>query len=417
MVNITGKAEIFGEIQLNGAKNSALPIMVAACLCSDDVILRNIPTSLNDVKVLLSLLREIGFVIDEIDNTTLHYKLDKTKALNPIVTGEASRIRYSLLLLALLLSKCRNVSVPSPGGCNIGERKYDIHLYLLEKMGAKISDDLKTITGKIDGPFKGTDLLFHIATTSGSENAIIAAAISDGVTKIKNANTRPEVIDLINFLNKMGAKIAYKTRYIEVEGVPSLGGGEYYILDDSHEAVTYMILAAMARGEIKIKNFDTRYIQTDIELLRQIGVEIFEWGGSLFVSAKNKKLKPFSMATSPYPGINSDMQPMFAALAATIEGESIITDTRFTDRFQYVDQFIKFGIDIENYQNCAIIHGGKPLSPTNVIATDLRAGAALTLLALVTEGNTCIDNYYQTERGYMNIVSKIADIGGRIERI
>lgn len=417
MVEVIGRSEIFGEISLNGAKNSALPIMVAACLCNEDVLLKNIPTKLNDVQILLSVLREIGFIVEKIDDTTLLYKEPGNKLVNHIVSGDASKIRYSLLLLALLLSKCGKVCVSSPGGCNIGDRKYDIHLYLLEQMGATIKDDLRMIKGELKGKFQGADLLFHIATTSGSENAIIAAAISEGITTIKNANTRPEVIDLINFINKMGGKINYSTRYIQIEGVNRLNGGEYEILSDSHEGVTYIILAAMARGQIRINNFNTNLIKEDTDLLRKIGVDIFEWGNAVFASAKNKKLSPFSMATSPYPGINSDMQPLFAALAATVEGESIITDTRFTDRFQYVDEFKKFGIDIVNYQNCAIIHGGKPFQGTDVYATDLRAGAALTLLGLVGEGVTRIDNYYQTERGYVEIINKISKIGGQISRI
>ena len=268
-----------------------------------------------------------------------------------------------------------------------------------------------------DKKLSGADLLFHIATTSGSEGAIIAAVLANGKTTVRNANTRPEVIDLIDFLNAMGADITYSTRYIEINGVDNLNGGVYTVLKDSHEAVSYMILATLMRSEIVIKDFDTRFIREDVALLKEIGAEVFEWGGNVYLSAKGKTLRPFSMATSPYPGINSDMQPLFAALACTIEGESIITDTRFTERFQYVDEFRKFGFDIVNYQNCAIIRGGKKISGTDVWATDLRAGAALTFLGVWADGETRIDNYYQICRGYVNIIEKLGSLGVEITEI
>ena len=219
---------------------------------------------------------------------------------------------------------------------------------------------------------------------------------------------------MINFLNKMGADITYKTRYIEINGVKELFGGEYTIIKDSHEAVSYMILAAMLRSEIVIKEFNIDYITEDVRLLRHIGVDVFTWGKNVYITAKGKRLEPFSMATAPYPGINSDMQPLFAALACTIEGESIVTDTRFTERFQYVNEFRKFGLDIENYENCAVIHGRQFIKGEKVFATDLRAGAALTFLGCWARGITQIDNYYQTERGYVNNVEKLRQLGVKI---
>lgn len=415
MITVLGGKEIFGEINLSGAKNSALPIIVAACLASDDVVLNNIPVALNDVQVLIAVLRDLGYKI-VVEGNSLYFNKPNMQTISTVVSDEASKIRYSLLLLPLLLSARGKVSNPSPGGCNLGDRKYDIHLDLLQRLGAQIDDNLERITGKLEDGFKGCELLFHTATTSGSESAIIAAAISKGKTIIKNANTRPEVIDLINFLNHLGAKITYKTRYIEIEGVDKLDGGEYEIISDSHEGVSYIILAAMTRSEIKINNFNTKFIKEDVELLRSIGVEIFKWHNDLYVSAKNRELRPFSMATSPYPGINSDMQPLLAALATTIQGESIITDTRFTERFQYVEEFLKLGADIDNYQNCAIIQGGKTLTGAAVYATDLRAGAALTFLAAVAQGKTTIENYYQTERGYANIFEKMQGLGITMKR-
>ncbi|MBR4852391.1 MAG: UDP-N-acetylglucosamine 1-carboxyvinyltransferase, partial [Clostridia bacterium] len=386
-------------------------------LCKGKVVLKNMPTEINDVKVMVNLLREAGMNVS-VDCEAKTIVIDKPEdfVCNTAFSSEASKIRYSLLLMPLGLSLRDMVSIPSPGGCNLGDRKYDIHIETLEKLGASVVDDGTTISCKKSDTLKGTELLFHIATTSGSEAAIIAGALANGKTVIKNANTRPEVIDLVNFLNQMGAKIKYKTRYIEIEGVSELHGGEYSILSDRHEGMSYAILAAMCRGEIRIKNFTEEFVKEDVELLREIGVDIFPWGGDLFVSAKSRELKPFSMATGAYPGINSDMQPLFAALALTIQGETLITDTRFTGRFQYVSEFKKLGACIENYENCVIIQGGAELLGTDVVATDLRAGAALTFLGGVAKGTTMISNYYQTERGYENIVDKLKKIGFIIEK-
>lgn len=410
MINISGAKSVFGQISLSGAKNAALPILVASCLCKGTVRLHNMPIELNDVKVLISILKEIGYCIEIEDHCVIIKDPAKT-TVKSVIPDAASRIRYSLLLLPLLLGHTGEVDDPIPGGCKLGDRKYDIHIDSLRKLGAQIEESESRISGTLAGRFAGNELLFHIATTSGSESAVIAAVLAKGRTIIKNANTRPEVIDMINFLNVMGANISYKTRYIEVNGVNELHGGDYTIVKDSHEAVSYMIFAAMMRSEIMIKDFDLRFIEEDVKLLRQIGVDIFEWGNNVYVSAKEKNLKPFSMSTSPYPGINSDMQPLFAALACTIEGESIVTDTRFTERFQYVDEFRKFGFDIVNYENCAVIHGTRSIQGTSVYATDLRAGAALTFLGCWADGITQIENYYQTKRGYVGIIDKIRSLG------
>lgn len=414
MVSIKGTDKIFGEVRLSGAKNAALPLIVGACLCSEPVTLHNMPVELNDLKVMVDVLRDIGFSIEINGHSVTVSRSDEIKSEVP---EEASKIRYSLLLLPLLITLTGSVSNPLPGGCNLGDRKYDIHLEALRKLGADIIEEEYCISGKAEKRLSGADLLFHIATTSGSEGAIIAAALAQGKTTVRNANTRPEVIDLIDFLNAMGADITYSTRYIEINGVSSLHGGEYTVLKDSHEAVSYMILATLMRSEIMIKDFDTRFIREDVALLEAIGADVFEWGGSVYLSAKGKELKPFSLTTAPYPGINSDMQPLFAALACTIAGESIITDTRFTERFRYVDEFKKLGADIVNYQNCAVIRGGKRLSGTEVWATDLRAGVALTLLGVWAQGETKIDNYYQTQRGYVNIIEKLRGLGVEISEI
>ena len=407
--------EISGDIILSGSKNAALPILLSTLLCDDIVILKNVPLELNDIKVAIDILQDFGTEITKINDSTIEIS-NKKQDIKERVLESANLIRSSLVFLSILLNIKDEIYVPLPGGDQIGERRYDIHLASLREMGAEINEEDKYFHAKINGKFKSRHLNFHTATTTGTENVIIAALFAPGKTVIENANTRPEVIDFTNFLNKVGAKITYNTRFVEIEGVDKLHGGEFEIMPGRDEALTYAILAGMVRGEICIKNFNLKYVQTDVSLLKQIGIDIFEFGNDVYISAKKKQLKPFSMATAPYPGINSDMQPLFAALAATIEGESIITDMRFETRFQYVNEFKKFKINIKNYSNTCIIYGGETIQGNEVVATDLRCGAALILLGCVAENKTIIKNSYEIDRGYIDIASKLNYLGCNIKK-
>ena len=408
VVRIEHADSMIGEISLSGAKNASLPIVAATALTGAGTLVHNVPFELKDIQVLLNVMSDMGVKWHSCKHDLY---IDSVNAIDGFASEDAGKIRSGLILLPIFASLCGRASIPIPGGCKLGDRKYDILLDCIRKMGADVVEKNDRISVSIENKFKGIDTSFHIATTIGSENIILAGCLANGETVARNANTRPEVIDLANFLNKSGASISHKTRILTIKGVKELGCSEYEVMADRHEAVSYMILAAMHRGELCIRNFNLEYIKEDVELLRRIGVSIYEWGNDVYVSAKNKELKPFSMVTYPYPGINSDMQPLFAALAATIPGESIITDTRFTERFQYVDEFKKLGIDITNYENCAIIQGGKMLTGTNVTAIDLRAGAALTFLGTLADGVTIVDNFYQVERGYANIIQNFHKLG------
>lgn len=414
MYIIEGANTISGGVSLGGAKNIALPVLAAACACGGDVRLENMPLSLNDVRVLIDTLRECGFVIEE-DGKTVLVRNSAVKTINPVAPPVAGKIRYSLLLLSLLLQHAGKAAIPLPGGCDIGERKFDIHLDSLEKMGAKTRSDDRQISAEA-AFLSGARLIFHTATTSGTENVLIAAATAKGKTVIENAHTSPEIVSLINFLVQMGAKITWRTRYIEIEGVPALSGGEFTIPPDRNEAVTFMCLAAMARGRVTLKNFDLGNVREDVLLLRRIGAEVEPSGSGAIADAAGKTLEPFHLCTAPFPGI-SDMQTLFAALAATVVGESVITDMRFNTRFAYVGEFRKMGIDIYNYENSGIIYGGKRPAGAAVRATDLRAGAALCLLGAIAKGRTEISNVYQIERGYEDFVEKLRALGVDITRI
>ncbi|MDD5458688.1 MAG: UDP-N-acetylglucosamine 1-carboxyvinyltransferase [Phycisphaerae bacterium] len=408
---INGPVKLKGSITIRGAKNATLPILIAAALSDQDVALTNVPTEFNDVSMTLKALEYIGCRVTKDDGIV---KINAANIAESILPEEiSSKFRYSLLFLGLLAARRGHSKVYLPGGCKLGERKFDLHLEGLRALGANVelTDDAIEVYAN---NLKGADINFYLPTTSGTENIILAACFAKGRTRIFNANTRPEIVDLGKFLNQLGAKVSVKNRMVEVEGPVVLSGGPYNIMPGWDEAVTYMLAAGMTLSEICIQNFNLDYIQQDVAYMRQAGIEVFQWGGNVYVSGKNKSLKPFDLFTAPYPGVNSDMQPLFAALASQCQGESTITDQRFTDRFQYVNELKKLGVKIDSYGNCAVITGPSRLKGTNVSAIDLRCGASLVLSALAADGTTRIDNTYQLYRGYENITGKLIALGADI---
>ncbi len=411
-LSVSGGHKLFGEVSLSGAKNAALPMVVAACLGSDFTVLKNVPTGLRDVNILIEILKELGAII-EVDGTIVSCKRGNFPNKN-IAPERASEIRYSLLLLGLTAALSDEIELPLPGGCKIGDRKYDLHILGMEKLGANVKENEQGLYLSSNGLI-GNDIEFYLPTTSGTENVMIAAAISEGKTILLNANTRPEVIQLADLLNAMGAKVTCNNRVVTVEGQKSIPGGvEVSVMPGWDEAVTYAVAAGVTGGEIYIPNFNTSFIKEDVRYLKMAGVEVFEWGSSLYVSGKDEK-KTFDLFTAPYPGINSDMQPIFASLALAAYGTSTIADLRFTDRFQYVEELKKFNADINAFGNTAIINGGKPLQGAEVKATDLRGGAACILVGLFAEGETNISNISQINRGYENIHEKLSKLGAHIQ--
>ncbi|MHC4292494.1 MAG: UDP-N-acetylglucosamine 1-carboxyvinyltransferase [Planctomycetota bacterium] len=405
---VNGPSKLSGNISVRGAKNAALPIVIAAALSEHDITLTNVPTEFNDVNMALNALKYIGCEIEKHDGSV---KINASNLEETVLPEEiSSKFRYSLLFLGLLAARKGHSKVYLPGGCKLGERKFDLHLEGLRALGAEVELTEDAIEVHAD-QLKGADIHFYLPTTSGTENIMLAACFAEGQTRIFNANTRPEIVDFGNFLNQLGAKVSVKNRMVEVEGPVNLSGGEYSIMPGWDEAVTYMLAAGMTRSEICIQDFNLDYVQQDVSYMRQAGIDIFQWGGNVYVSAKNKQLKPFDLFTAPYPGVNSDMQPLFAALASQCEGESTITDQRFTDRFQYVDELKKLGVNIDSYGNCAVVNGRSQLKGAKATAIDLRCGAALVLTALAAEGTTEIDNTYQLYRGYENITEKLNALG------
>lgn len=413
IVEIEGDKKLEGEVKLSGSKNAALPMIVAACLGEKPTVLENVPTQLKDVEVEIELLQEIGanVIVD-----------GKTVICNSgsCLSGEAplelaGKIRSSLLLLGLYAAVGFPLLLPLPGGDKIGDRKHDLHIMGLKKLGALIEEQPEglKLTPNI---LHGANIDFYLPTTSGTENIMIAAVLAKGKTILRNANTRPEVQQLGTLLSAMGAKINVQSRVVEIDGVSKLPGGAHITLMPGwDEAVTYIALAGMASSEFAIHNFNLSNIKEDVRYLRDAGLSLFEWQGGVYVSGKKEK-NPFELFTAPYPGVNSDMQPIFTSLALTIPGVSTITDLRFTDRFQYVEQLKNFGANIEAFGNTAIVAGGKKLIGTQVSAPDIRGGMACVLCGLVAEGFTEINNVYQIERGYENFVEKLSNLGARIRK-
>ncbi|WP_162909780.1 UDP-N-acetylglucosamine 1-carboxyvinyltransferase [Aggregatilinea lenta] len=411
---IEGGKQLEGDVRLSGAKNATLPLLVAACLGEEPSILDNVPLQLNDVQLQIQLLQLMGAKIEisQIHNSVTCCRGQLSGGEAPTLV--ASGIRTSLLLLGLFAGLGKSVTLPSPGGCNF-ERKYDLHISGLRKLGASISEDSKSITLSSSG-LKGTTVDFYVPTTTGTENIMIGASLAQGTTIIRNANTRPEIQQLGQLLSQMGARVRMQNRIVEVRGVKSLrGGARISVMPGWDEALTYIVGAGITQGSLRILDFDLSNIAEEARYLRQAGIELFEWQGDLYVSGKGKK-ESFDIFTAPYPGLDTDAQPLFTVLGLVIEGSSVITEMRHANRFQYVEQLRCFGADIGVYGNTAIVQGGKPLVGADVRATDLRGGAALVLCGLAAKGQTRISNIYEIERGYENLPEKLIALGATVIR-
>jgi len=411
---ITGGNALYGSVTLSGAKNSALKVLCASILTPEKVRLFNMPTKIEDVKVQIDMLKSIG-VDATIENDTILINSSFAKE-DEVIMDKERGVRTSLLMLGSMLGRFGKARVPLPRGDDIGERKYDLHIYALERLGATIKVSDGFIEAECNG-LKGAEIEFPIRTTGGTENAMIAASLAHGKTTIKNAHTRPEVVDLANFLNSMGARIKIvASGYIEIEGVTDLYGTNFSIIPDSVEALTFIIASVLTKGDVEIKHFPFNTLDVPIAYLRESGVNFYKGLDSLLVT-RNNIITSVDLSTGPYPGINSDLQPLFAVFATQAEGKTRITDLRFTHRFGYAKELNKMGAKIEINGNTATINGDTRLSGSRVSAIDIRAGAALIVAGLCAKGNTTIDNIYQIDRGYEQIDKKLKELGADIERI
>ena len=408
-----------GEVQISGAKNAVLPLMAAALLSEEECVIRDVP-DLRDVSLMREILSSLGSQIEEIDENVLsiHTRdILSTEAYFELV----NKMRASILVMGPLLARKGRAVIPMPGGCAIGARPIDLHLKGFEALGAQIvKNDEAGFVEAVAGPqgLIGETIYLDFPSVGATENIMMAAVLADGTTYIENAAEEPEIVDLANFLNKMGAKIkGAGTDTIKIEGVEGLGGAKHTVIPDRIEAATFMLAAAITRGAVHICNAVPDHLKPVIAKLRECGVRIEVGDDDLIVRGDLGPQYATDIKTLPYPGFPTDIQSPFMAYLTTVEGSSTVIETVFENRFMHVAQLGKMGAIIETAGNKANVRGNAKLRGCHVMATDLRAGAALVLAGLAAEGTTEISEIYHIERGYEKFIEKFNSLGAHITRV
>jgi UDP-N-acetylglucosamine 1-carboxyvinyltransferase len=412
---ITGGDALEGDVRISGAKNAALPILAATLLADGVVTIGNLP-HLHDITTTMELLGRMGvtLVMDErmrisadpntIKDYTAPYDLVKT-------------MRASILVLGPLLARFGEANVSLPGGCAIGSRPVNLHIDGLRAMGAEINVEAGYIRARADR-LKGARLVMDLVTVTGTENLMMAATLADGETIIENAAREPEVVDLAECLNAMGAKIkGAGTDTIVIEGVKRLTGTEYNVLPDRIETGTFLVAGAISGGHVRVRDTDASLIDAVLAKLRDAGASIDIGDDWIELDMQGRRPKAVDIHTAPYPAFPTDMQAQFTALNCVADGVSTITETLFENRFMHVQEMKRMGANIKLEGNTAICTGIKKLTGAPVMATDLRASASLVLAGLVAEGETVVDRIYHIDRGYQNIEEKLAGLGAGIRRV
>jgi len=412
---ITGGTTLNGEVRISGAKNAALPILAATLLADQPVTIGNVP-HLQDITTTMELLGRLGatLVVDE----RMNIEVDPTTINSYVAPYELVRtMRASILVLGPMLARYGEAEVSLPGGCAIGSRPVDLHIRGLQAMGADIKVENGYIKAKANR-LKGVKLVMDIVTVTGTENLMMAATLADGVTMIENAAREPEVVDLANCLNQMGAKISGAgTDTITIEGVERLGGAHYMVLPDRIEAGTFLVGAAITGGHIKLRDIEPGLLDAVLAKLREAGAEITTGNDWIELDMQGKRPKAVDIHTAPYPAFPTDMQAQFTALNAVAEGTGTIRETVFENRFMHVQELQRMGANIRLEGNTAICCGVAGLTGAPVMATDLRASAGLVLAALVATGDTHVQRIYHIDRGYERIEEKLQKLGARIQRV
>ncbi|NLY51121.1 MAG: UDP-N-acetylglucosamine 1-carboxyvinyltransferase [Firmicutes bacterium] len=410
---IAGGAELRGTVRIAGAKNATLPIMAASLLCPGICTIYDVP-DLRDVRVMCEILTLMGAKVEYKDGTC---QLDTRNISSAEVPENLMReMRSSVFLMGALLGRLGRVKVSYPGGCAIGPRPIDLHLKGLAALGTRISERHGYMLAE-GRELRGSDVHLDFPSVGATENIMMAAVRARGVTLIRNAAKEPEVVDLQNFLNKMGARIrGAGTDTIKIEGVPSLGPTTHSVIPDRIEAGTFMVAAAMTKGDIYLENVIAEHVEPVTAKLREAGAEVDTKGEGIRVTASGR-LQAVDVKTLPYPGYPTDMQPQTMAMLSGAEGTSVIIENIFANRFKHVDELRRMGAQIKIEGRAAVIRGVERLSGAFVEASDLRAGVALVLAGLAAEGETVIDNIYHIDRGYDSLEKKLKGIGAKIERI
>ena len=412
---IKGGKSLLGEIDCSGAKNAALPVIAGSILSSDDITLKNLPY-LQDITTMFELIGSMGadISLDE----KMNFKLNTSNLSNLEARYELVKtMRASILVLGSMVAKYGYAKIALPGGCAIGTRPVNYHLNALEKLGAEISLN----NGYIEAKAKkliGSSIEFEGVTVTGTENLMMAASLADGLTVLTNVAKEPEISDLADFLNSMGAKISGAgTDEIKIEGVEELNGTTFKIPADRIEAGTYLVAAAITNGKITIKKIDSARMGSIIETLQKAGAEVCLNENSISLDMTKNTIKPVDIVTAPFPGFPTDMQAQFTVLNCIGPGESSVTETIFENRFMHVQELNRMGTDITINGTTALINGVDSISGAQVMATDLRASASLILAGLIAKGETIVDRIYHIDRGYERIEEKLSNLGAEIIRL
>ncbi len=424
-IRINGGQRLVGTIPISGAKNAALPLMIASLLTDETLVLDNVPR-LADVSLLQRILGNHGVDImvggkrsgeTQYDGWTLH--ISAANIVDTTAPYElVSRMRASFWVLAPLVARMGEAKVSMPGGCAIGTRPVDLLIMALERLGAEIEIDRGYVIARARNGLKGGEIVFPKVTVGGTHTALMAASLARGTTMIENAAREPEVADVAACLNKMGARIAGAgTSRIVVEGVPKLGGARHRVLPDRIETGTYAMAVAMAGGDVLLENARAELLQAAFDVLVQAGAVVSPTNTGVRVARNGAGLAPVEVTTSPFPGFPTDLQAQLMALMTRAKGTSRITETIFENRFMHVQELVRLGAHIHLDGECATIEGVPALTGAPVMATDLRASVSLVIAALAAEGETMVNRVYHLDRGFERLEDKLAACGAAIERI
>jgi len=412
---VRGGKRLSGTVKVEGAKNAVLPVIAATLLASDGKsVIRDVPT-LSDVYTINEVLRYLGAEVAFKDNTVV---VDASKELNVEAPFEYVRkMRASVLVMGSLLARNGRARVALPGGCAIGSRPIDQHLKGFEAMGATVKVGNGFIEAEVNGRLRGAKIYLDFPSVGATENIMMAAVLAEGTTTIDNVAKEPEIVDLANFLNKMGAKVkGAGTGTIKIEGVEMLFGAEHHIIPDRVEAGTFMVAAAITGGDVLVKGAVPEHLSSLIAKMEEMGVKIIEESEGLRVIGSDN-LKAVDIKTMPHPGFPTDMQSQMMALLLQAKGTSMITETVFENRFMHVEEFRRMNADLKIEGRSVVINGPANLQGAEVAATDLRAAAALIVSGLVADGVTRVTELKHLDRGYVNFHEKLASLGADIERV
>lgn len=414
VIKIEGGHRLNGTVRISGSKNSTVALIPACVLANKPVTIFGVP-NISDVKSLMVLLNELGVYVEQKDNETLY--IDPSNMENiPMISGAVSKLRASYYFMGALLGKFGHVQIKMPGGCYLGPRPIDLHLKGFEALGATVDYENGCYILHAD-ELVGTNIFLDISSVGATINIMMAAVYANGRTTIENAAREPEIIDIATLLNKIGAKIhGMGTSTIVIDGVSNLGGCLHEIIPDRIEAATYLIMAAAMADDMVIENVIPQHLESIISKLKEVGIRMEVGSDFIRVTGRSNTLRPTEIQTKPYPGFATDVQQPFTVLLTQAEGNSVVTETIYTERFKHCYELNKMGADIDVRVPSCFINGKTKLYGTSVTATDLRCGAGLVVAALMAEGVTEIHDVYHIDRGYDNLDGKLKKLGAKLWR-